>query len=435
MMPTARAPHRSLLAALGSIALLAVPSSPAATVAPVPAPAERLLAGVSVETGAAVLSGERRATLNGAITPQGGALTYSFEYGVTSAYGRATPAVELPPGTTRSAVRATVTGLSTGTTYHYRLIARSGDGTVTTGRDRTFSTSATTQPPAASTLVATDVGVDRVTLHARVNPGGQPTTFQFEWGPTAAYGSVTASATAGSGTSGAAVSTLVTGLRPSVAYHYRVIATNASGTRRGGDRVVRTSRGLTGISVLPSATTVAWNGTVMVNGAVAGAAVDRAPVLLLRQDHPYTAAYRQAAVTTTDGMGRYSFRLGRIYASTRLKVQAGRSSPIVSPVVPIGSELFVRLQISRRRSATVRLTGRVYPAARRGRVRIEREHADGSWTLVRTARLRTLRSGRSTFGLTLKRLRRTARYRAVVDPSDGGAHVKTTTSVKVARRR
>lgn len=429
----------SLRAVAGLAAALAVAGAPTTLAGPAPGTSDRgqpLAAGASVETGAAAVSGAGRATLNGAITPQGAELTYAFEYGPTVAYGSTTPPRTLPAAATKVAVRAAVTGLSAGTTYHYRLVARTSDGTTIAGRDRTFSTSSSTQAPSASTSAATEIGADRATLHGRVNPGGRPTTYQFEWGHTTAYGSVTASTSAGSGASGMPVSVVLTGLRPGATYHYRVVATNAAGTDRGGDRILRTSRGLTGISIVPSATTVAWNGTVVLSGALTGAAVERAPVVLLRQDHPYSAGFRQAGIATTDAAGRYSFRLGRVYASTRVKVQAGRGSAIVSPVVSIGSQLFVRLRAERRRATTVRLVGRVYPARPDGRARIERQRADGSWKLVRTVRLRRLPSGRSTFRLTVGRLRDAALYRAVVDPRDGGAHVATTTPpVQVGARR
>jgi len=79
-------------------------------------------------------------TLNGSVNAQGSATTVAFEYGLTTSYGAtvsATPA--LATGVTTAAARAVVSGLLAGSTYHYRIVATSGGGTVT-GGDLTFTT-------------------------------------------------------------------------------------------------------------------------------------------------------------------------------------------------------------------------------------------------------------------------------------------------------
>ena len=96
-------------------------------------------------------------------------------------------------------------------------------------------------PPAASTGAASSVGRVSATVNATVNPNGQATTYHFDYGTTTSYGSQTGNAAAGSGTSDQAVSAGLTGLSGSTTYHYRVVATNASGTTVGADRTFRTS--------------------------------------------------------------------------------------------------------------------------------------------------------------------------------------------------
>jgi len=83
-----------------------------------------------------------QATLNGSVTPNDATTTVTFEYGLTTSYGStiaATPGT-LAAGTTASAVSANLTGLTAGTTYHYRVVATSSAGT-SYGADRTFTTS------------------------------------------------------------------------------------------------------------------------------------------------------------------------------------------------------------------------------------------------------------------------------------------------------
>jgi hypothetical protein len=85
---------------------------------------------------------ETSAVLNGKVNPVGLLTTYHFEYGVTTEYGSRIPVViEATAGNgylSRSFSR-TITGLSPGTTYHFRLVATNSAGT-TEGLDQTFTT-------------------------------------------------------------------------------------------------------------------------------------------------------------------------------------------------------------------------------------------------------------------------------------------------------
>jgi hypothetical protein len=79
------------------------------------------------------------ATLNGTVNPNGGATTYTFQYGTSTAYGSTTTSSTVGSGNSGRAVSAMVSGLTPGTTYHYRVVATSSAGT-TVGADRTFTT-------------------------------------------------------------------------------------------------------------------------------------------------------------------------------------------------------------------------------------------------------------------------------------------------------
>lgn len=94
--------------------------------------------------------------------------------------------------------------------------------------------------PAATTGTATAVTTTTATLGASVNPNGRATTYRVEYGTTTAYGSTTAAASAGAGTTATAVTAGLTGLTPSTTYHYRVVATNSTGTTTGADAVFTT---------------------------------------------------------------------------------------------------------------------------------------------------------------------------------------------------
>lgn len=98
-----------------------------------------LLAPVTVTTQAATSVTGAGATLNGLINAQNGSTqNVSFDYGTSTAYGSnvaATPATV--SGAADTAVSAAISGLTAGTTYHFRVKTQSG-----VGADMTFTTSA-----------------------------------------------------------------------------------------------------------------------------------------------------------------------------------------------------------------------------------------------------------------------------------------------------
>jgi Ca2+-binding RTX toxin-like protein len=91
-------------------------------------------------------------------------------------------------------------------------------------------------PPAAVTGDASPVGNSRANLTGMVNPNAAATTYRFEYGTSNAYGASTPEKDAGAGNSATAVSAPIAGLVPGTIYHYRLVATNSSGTTAGGDR-------------------------------------------------------------------------------------------------------------------------------------------------------------------------------------------------------
>lgn len=80
------------------------------------------------------------ARLTGTVNPQGTSTSYRFEYGPTTSYGSTTAVTDAGAGTSAVAASATLTGLGTQTTYHYRLVALRGGSVVAVGADRTFTT-------------------------------------------------------------------------------------------------------------------------------------------------------------------------------------------------------------------------------------------------------------------------------------------------------
>jgi len=119
-------------------------------------------------------------------------------------------------------------------------------------------------PPSATTGSATNVQPLQATLNGTVNPNGFDTHYYFQYGTTTSYGLSTGEVDAGSGTSNVAASATVTGLTPGTAYHYRIVATNASGTPAyGSDQEFRTRGSLRWVfySGGSSLEESSWNGS------------------------------------------------------------------------------------------------------------------------------------------------------------------------------
>ncbi|MCE9610824.1 MAG: cadherin-like beta sandwich domain-containing protein, partial [Chthoniobacter sp.] len=108
-----------------TLALVAVPP-------PLPSPTATTLAATAITaTGA---------TLNGTVNANGSSTAVSFDYGSTVAYGSNVAGMPTPvTGGTTTAVSTTLTGLTPGTTYHFRVNGVSAGGTVT-GSDLSFIT-------------------------------------------------------------------------------------------------------------------------------------------------------------------------------------------------------------------------------------------------------------------------------------------------------
>ena len=199
------------------------------------------------------------------MNPGGQATTWYVEYGTSTSYGTKTANVSAGSGTANTAVSASLTGLTAGTTYHYRVVATNSSGTAH-GADGIFTTSA---GPVAVTGSATSVTTTTATLNGTVDPNGRATTWYFEYGTSTGYGSKTAEKSAGSGTSTAGVSAPVSGLTRGRLYHYRLVATSDAGTSRGADQTFSTITAPTAVTGAASSiapTSARLNGTVTPNG-------------------------------------------------------------------------------------------------------------------------------------------------------------------------
>jgi len=268
-------------------------------------------------------------------------------------------------------VSVTATGLVAGV-YHFRLVASSPAGT-TYGSDLTFGSAG---PPVVLTGSAQGASTSGATLTGSVNPQGNGTTWWFEYGLTASYGSKTAAKSAGSGTAATGVSAAITKLTAGTSYHYRLVAQSSAGTTHGSDVTFDT---IAAISLQSSTTQVVYGASASMSGTIA----TRQPgvtVSVLQEPYGQTAFTTLGTVVTGPG-GTWSYQVRpKVQTSYQASAPEGTS---------VASTMGVRPAISLRVITASRFTTKVTAAsALAGKVvQLQRLLPGNRWETIAKAKL------------------------------------------------
>jgi hypothetical protein len=218
----------------------------------------------AVITDDAVPTGATTATVDGRVNPSGQSTTYHVDYDLSSSVwclsgGNSGSAANSTSnntlGFTDSAyhsVFVSLTGLTNGSHYCAQLVATNASGT-TGGGQVTFTAAVTTGPPTATTGTATSLTTTGATLNGSVNPGGQATTYQFDYDLSSSTW-CTSGGSSGSPANGTAatsvgftdntshtVSATISGLAANTSYCFRADASNASGSAFGSQATFTTT--------------------------------------------------------------------------------------------------------------------------------------------------------------------------------------------------
>jgi hypothetical protein len=286
------------------------------TVGPVP----------SVTTDAATSVTASSATLRGSIIPNGQATTWTFEYGTSTGYGSKTAVGNAGSGTKPTNVSKSISGLTAGTVYHFRLDATNAGGT-TFGSDQSFTT---TGLPAVQTGAAQNIGTSTATLTGSVNPQGHSTSWWFEYGPTTAYGSKTASRAAGSGTTSVNVSAAIAKLAPATTYHFRLVASSNAGKSYGADATFATSAAVT---ITQAAQAVVYGRYMRLSGSV-GSKAAGVKVTVLAQEFGANSFSTLTTVLTGSGGAWTYLAKPSIRTSYEASAEGGTSAAVLVGVRP-----------------------------------------------------------------------------------------------------
>ncbi len=269
--------------------------------------------------------GPMGAKLNGSIDPNGQATTYYFEYGTSTGYGSKTAVASAGSGTKAVAVSATLSGLTVGV-YHFRLVATSAAGTVE-GGDLTFGS---TGPPAVQTGSAEGASTTGATLTGTVNPGGNATSWYFQYGTTSSYGQQTPSRSAGSGSAVTGVSATIGKLAAGTTYHYRLVGTSSAGTVNGGDVTFQT---VPAVTLTTETVELVYGQTATLSGAVFTRQTGVTVTLLAE---PYGATTFSAVGSTKTGIGgSWTYQAKpAVQTAYEASIQGGTSTPVAVGVRP-----------------------------------------------------------------------------------------------------
>jgi hypothetical protein len=192
---------------------------------------------LAVTTDSASYSSTTSALFNGSLAGLGTntSATVSFEYGSTTSYGSTSSTSTM---TSTGSFSKTITGLTSGATYHYRAKAVGNLGTTVYGADATY-----VHVPGGTLTVttnaATGVGTSSATLNGNLSSLGScgSASVWFEYGTSISYGSTTSSTTK---TSTGTYSAALSGLSNGTTYHFRTVASCSGSTVYGSDLTFNT---------------------------------------------------------------------------------------------------------------------------------------------------------------------------------------------------
>jgi hypothetical protein len=250
------------------------------------------------------------------------------------------------------------------------------------------TTSTTPRAPRASTGGATQGSASSAVLNGAVNPHLLETTYYFEYGPTVAYGSQTATASLAAGDAAIKVHQAVA--RLAKGYHYRLVATNADGTKYGRDRVFapKTKTVASKFNLPKFYTATPFGGAFNLSGTLTGTGNAGRSVVLQASPYPYRTPFvNVGSPVTTSAAGGFSFHVVKLSIATRFRVATVGPPLLHSPVVP--EQVAVRVTLKARHrghTGLVRLYGTVTPAEAGARVFFQLQKSASAHTAPRAER-------------------------------------------------
>jgi hypothetical protein len=291
------------------------------------------------------------------------------------------------------------------------------------------------KPPHPSTGTVKHARGTTAELTGAIAPNGNAVNYFFQYGTTLAYGSQTPMVVIASPTAKIKVGQIVSGLKPSATYHYRLVVVVPSSGKivNGRDRtfVAGKSGGRLVFKLTrPGAPDVFGNPFVL-TGTLSGTGSANHAIRLQASPFPYLEPFANIGLPgVTNAAGAFAFRVTNMLLGTQFRVMTVDPLPVFSPILTEHVAVKVTLRVSHSKvPGLVRLYGTVTPAHTGTRVLLQlekttrpkentkSESTTKQVTIVST-RVKRAAASFSRFSVVLA-VHHTGRYRAFVQLTRG----------------
>ncbi|HEY1774902.1 MAG TPA: hypothetical protein VGG41_01970 [Solirubrobacteraceae bacterium] len=233
-----------------------------------------------------------------------------------------------------------------------------------------------------TTGAAGSITYQSATLTGTVNPRSQSTEVYFQFGTTDTYGAQSAPTQLPAGATAVAVSIPISGLTAATKYHYRLVATNATGTVLGADKAFVTAKIPLSLAITAAPSPAPYGGSVTIEGTLSGTGSAGAAVQLQQSAFPYTEGWTDLGnPELTLANGTFLFNELGIALNTQYRVVSGAvASAPVGVSVAVAVSLIAHAKGTHKRP-TVNFSGTIAPAEPSARIAFERL-VGTSWKVV-----------------------------------------------------
>src|SRR3954454_20288570 len=239
--------------------------------------------------------------------------------------------------------------------------------------------------PGVTTGGAANVAQQTARLTGSVDPNGAATTYQFQYGTTSAYGSVTPEATL-TGDGKKTVTADVGGLAPATTYHYRLIAHNGKGLTKGKDRTFKTKAQPLGVTFAATPNPLLPGGTTTLAGQLTGTGNGGREVVLQSNPFPYTQGFKaDGNRLVTDKAGNFSFGLKAVAFNTQSRVALPDKPAVVSPIVVVSVAVSISTRLGTHtvtRGHALTFQGAIRPAVDGTPIAIQKLNSKNHWVTI-----------------------------------------------------
>ena len=212
----------------------------------------------------------------------------------------------------------------------------------------------------------------------------------------------------------------ITGMVAGTTYHYRIVATNSTGTAIGADRTVTAAKIPLSLAITAAPNPVPFGAPITIEGTLSGTGSAGAAVQLQEKPFPYTGGFVDIGnPELTLANGAFAFNVLSMSQTTQFRVV---SRSLISTDVVVGVSVGVTMHAhagGTRRTPTIRFGGTITPAEPSARIAFERLIGKGWKVVGGTVARATAVNGVVSFASSV-RVHSGGFFRALVLPVEGG---------------